>query len=150
MVEDSPDLANISNKMSDIEDFLTKNHIWHQTRNRFGEKTILITKNGLKDTKLSSEDVKRLILENFGKNNEISFVEGKSGFFIRVKRNNVIEGGYSDPFNRETIQKSITDAGLDGEEQVRLGIGVEMEHTSDELLAEEIALDHLLENPRYY
>lgn len=31
-----------------------------------------------------------------------------------------------------------------------MGIAVEMEHTNDPRVAEEIALDHLSEDPRYY
>jgi hypothetical protein len=31
-----------------------------------------------------------------------------------------------------------------------MGIEVEMEHTHDYALAKEIAIDHLVENPRYY
>jgi hypothetical protein len=34
--------------------------------------------------------------------------------------------------------------------QLRMGIKVETEHTSDRLLAQEIAMDHLVEDPRYY
>lgn len=34
--------------------------------------------------------------------------------------------------------------------QLEMGIKVEMEHTSDLAIAEEIALDHLTENPEYY
>jgi hypothetical protein len=36
------------------------------------------------------------------------------------------------------------------EHQLRKGIGVELEHTSDHAVAREIALDHLLELPDYY
>ena len=34
--------------------------------------------------------------------------------------------------------------------ELKVGIAVEMEHTSDPKIAEEIALDHLTENPKYY
>ena len=36
------------------------------------------------------------------------------------------------------------------EQQLKLGIKVEKEHTSDEAVAREIALDHLMELPDYY
>ena len=36
------------------------------------------------------------------------------------------------------------------EDQLSKGIKVELEHTNDLLVAEEIAKDHLTENPRYY
>jgi len=35
-------------------------------------------------------------------------------------------------------------------EQIKLGIKVEMEHTDDPMIAVEIALDHLMEDPEYY
>ena len=35
-------------------------------------------------------------------------------------------------------------------DQLKVGIAVEMEHTSDPKIAEEIAIDHLTENPKYY
>lgn len=34
--------------------------------------------------------------------------------------------------------------------ELRMGVEVEMEHTNDPRVAEEIALDHLAEDPRYY
>lgn len=39
--------------------------------------------------------------------------------------------------------------GLD-QEELQVGIAVEMEHTSDEEVASEIATDHLTEDPKYY
>lgn len=36
------------------------------------------------------------------------------------------------------------------QEELKLGIQAEMEHTSDPRVAEEIALDHLAEDPHYY
>ena len=35
-------------------------------------------------------------------------------------------------------------------EELKMGISVEMEHTTDPRIAEEIALDHLAEDPHYY
>jgi len=34
--------------------------------------------------------------------------------------------------------------------ELKVGIAVEMEHTSDTKIAQEIAIDHLTENPKYY
>jgi hypothetical protein len=34
--------------------------------------------------------------------------------------------------------------------ELSLGISVELEHTSDRKIAEEIAMDHLTEDPKYY
>ncbi len=36
------------------------------------------------------------------------------------------------------------------EKQLKVGVAVEMEHTNSEAKAEEIAMDHLAEDPRYY
>lgn len=36
------------------------------------------------------------------------------------------------------------------QKQLAMGIKVEMEHTNDEAIAREIALDHLTEDPEYY
>ena len=35
-------------------------------------------------------------------------------------------------------------------EQLKMGIRIEMEHTTNPLIAEKIAKDHLVENPKYY
>ena len=61
-----------------------------------------------------------------------------------------IEGGLADGKTLEDIAKIHN---VDIEElqaQLDLGINVEMEHTDDESLAEEIAKDHLTEDPLYY
>ena len=36
------------------------------------------------------------------------------------------------------------------QDELKMGIEVELEHTDDEAVAEEIATDHLVENDRYY
>lgn len=36
------------------------------------------------------------------------------------------------------------------EEQLKMGVKVEMEHTDDPKIAREIAMDHLVEDPNYY
>lgn len=46
-------------------------------------------------------------------------------------------------------KKKITAADVDPE-QLKMGIKVEHEHTNDSSVAEQIALDHLAENPEYY
>ena len=35
-------------------------------------------------------------------------------------------------------------------DELKVGVAVEMEHTDDPKIAQEIALDHLTENPKYY
>lgn len=53
----------------------------------------------------------------------------------------------------EMIQGGLADGKSPSEfnsEQIKLGLKVEMEHTDDPLVALEIALDHLTEDPEYY
>ncbi len=61
-----------------------------------------------------------------------------------------INGGLSDNMSLEDISKKhkVNIEAL--KKQFTKGIRVEMEHTDDEQVAKEIALDHLYEDPRYY
>lgn len=47
------------------------------------------------------------------------------------------------------LAKGIPDSVFD-QEQLRNGIKVELEHTTDHAIAKEIAKDHLKEDPQYY
>lgn len=58
----------------------------------------------------------------------------------REERGDEIEGGLGDDKSPLEFDP----------EQIKLGMGVEMEHTNDPLIALEIALDHLTEDPEYY
>ena len=51
-----------------------------------------------------------------------------------------LHGGKGDDLTREDVDFN----------QLEIGIAVEMEHTNDPEVAEEIALDHLAELPDYY
>jgi hypothetical protein len=53
---------------------------------------------------------------------------------------NVLPGGRAD----------ITGSTAFDSEQLKRGIAVELEHTTDPAIAEEIAKDHLTEDPKYY
>lgn len=57
-----------------------------------------------------------------------------------VKHKDQMPGGKGDKLKPEDVDP----------EQLRMGIEVEMEHTKDRALAQEIALDHLAEDPKYY
>lgn len=57
-----------------------------------------------------------------------------------ILNEDLIQGGLGD-------NKSVNDFDI---EQIKKGIGVEMEHTSDVNIALEIVKDHLTENPNYY
>lgn len=52
----------------------------------------------------------------------------------------IIKGGKGDKLNPSNVDKK----------ELEMGIKEEMEHTNDKNLAEEIALDHLAEDPKYY
>jgi hypothetical protein len=86
------------------------------------------------------------------------------GLYLQEDSDERIEGGISsgknlrdiailhtyddskDHVDREEIEKMLSH--LEG--QLAIGISVEMEHTGDELIASEIAKDHLMEDPDYY
>ena len=53
---------------------------------------------------------------------------------------NKLQGGRGDDLEEEDVDH----------DELMKGIDVEMEHTDDEDIAEEIALDHLSEDPDYY
>lgn len=57
-----------------------------------------------------------------------------------MKHKDVIPGGLADKKQPKDFDKN----------QLSKGIKVEMEHTSDKSIAEEIAMDHLTEDPKYY
>ena len=46
-------------------------------------------------------------------------------------------------------KRGVTEQDVD-QEQLKIGIKVEMEHTDDPKVAKKIALDHLAEEPQYY
>ena len=56
------------------------------------------------------------------------------------KHKDLIPGGRADKNKPSDFNK----------DQIEKGIKVEMEHTDDEALAKEIAMDHLTEDPKYY
>jgi len=53
--------------------------------------------------------------------------------------------------NKGILNEALIEGNLDvDQEELKKGIKVEMEHTKDRIKAEEIALDHLQEDPKYY
>lgn len=56
------------------------------------------------------------------------------------KSEDVIPGGLGDKVTEKSVDPT----------QLKMGIEVEMEHTSDPNIAKEIAIDHLVEDPKYY
>lgn len=64
-------------------------------------------------------------------------------------------GGKADNMTLQDILKKHKNSGWKGtiedlEDQVKMGIKVEMEHTTDPKLSQEIVFDHLEEIPDYY
>jgi len=51
-----------------------------------------------------------------------------------------LQGGKGDDLNAEDVDQ----------DQLKIGVATEMEHTTDEEISQEIALDHLAEVPDYY
>lgn len=62
----------------------------------------------------------------------------------------VIKGGLSSGMSLEDLAKKHSVSIDDLKSQLEMGMDVEMEHTSDEDMAREIAMDHLTEDPEYY
>jgi hypothetical protein len=62
----------------------------------------------------------------------------------------ILTGGLADQKSIESIAKLHNTSIEDLKMQLDKGIEVELEHTDDRGKAEEIAKDHLVENPKYY
>lgn len=60
--------------------------------------------------------------------------------YLRIASGNALPGGHADKHRVSSFDPL----------QLRKGIKVEMEHTNDSSIAREIAMDHLVEDPRYY
>jgi hypothetical protein len=69
---------------------------------------------------------------------------------MTTNKNDVIPGGESDNMTIEDIAKHHNVDVHDMVAALQKGIKVESEHTSDPQIAEEIAKDHLFEDPKYY
>lgn len=69
---------------------------------------------------------------------------------VDVNETDKIKGGLADGKTLEDIANKHKVDIDDLTKEYQKGIKVEMEHTSDKKIAEEIARDHLFENPKYY
>ena len=78
--------------------------------------------------------------ERFISKEDLENVAQSADMITSTPQSDKIEGGLAD-------DKSVMDFNRD---QILMGIGVEMEHTSDPRIALEIAMDHLMEDPEYY
>jgi len=63
---------------------------------------------------------------------------------------NYLKGGIGDNLSIEDIASKHNTTISNIQHELKKGINVELEHTSDKNLAKEIALDHLTEMPNYY
>jgi hypothetical protein len=63
---------------------------------------------------------------------------------------NTIKGGKADKFSIKDIAKKFNVSVEKIESQIKKGIEIEKEHTSDKEKATEIAMDHVTEFPDYY
>ena len=64
----------------------------------------------------------------------------KNTILLEDFSNDKIKGGVGDNHSFNEVD----------EKELEMGIEVEMEHTDDKEIAKEIALDHLIEDPKYY
>lgn len=93
------------------------------------------------------------IQEEFGDEGEKAPAQGKTASQVRgellsqklaydwlAKHEDQIPGGLADKKKPDDFDAA----------QLKKGVKVEMEHTSDKKMAQEIAMDHLTEDPRYY
>lgn len=62
------------------------------------------------------------------------------GYALSPSQGHALEGGQGDDLSIDDVDP----------EELAMGIEVEMEHTNDAKIAEEIAMDHLSEDPEYY
>lgn len=73
-----------------------------------------------------------------------------------VKSTDKIPGGLGDKLHGTMEEKHQQIADMHGvpleqiEDQMKMGTKVEMEHTNDKEIAHEIAMEHLIEDPKYY
>lgn len=67
-----------------------------------------------------------------------------------MKKENKLVGGKSDKLSIKDIAKKFDVTTSEIEAQIRKGIEIESEHTSDKEKATEIATDHVSEFPDYY
>ena len=67
-----------------------------------------------------------------------------------MKEEQVVEGGLADDATPESLALKHDVPVELIKVMLQWGIDVEMEHTDDKAMAEEIAMDHLAEDPVYY
>lgn len=108
----------------------------------------------LSEAKLAKEEHRKKIMEFFKKNpnppdkdvhafaEELGIDEHKFEEYIYSVMGSFFAAGYA-------FKEEFTDKDADPKE-LKMGIKVEMEHTTDPLIAKRIALDHLSELPDYY
>ncbi len=61
-----------------------------------------------------------------------------------------LKGGLADDLTKKDIADKFNIKVSDINKELSLGVKIEKEHTADEKIAKEIALDHLAEIPDYY
>jgi len=127
--------------------------------------------------KYKKSDIKNLLSKNKSKlnlpigkitsmskqeNKEVTGTSSAGGYsqplFTKTKKQiqeDILKGGLADMMSIEDIfkkhKKKYPNLSLDMlKQQLKKGIKVEMEHTNDKIKSEEIAKDHLYEDPNYY
>lgn len=114
-------------------------------------KSTLIRKKSPED---DEEEIQALI-DKYAEEESGKYTTGGEQFEISEDEDGYPED-YEDPdmfdaYGMDASEGKINEKNLDVDpDQLKLGIKTEMEHTSDPKVAEEIALDHLAEDPHYY
>jgi hypothetical protein len=96
---------------------------------------------------MERKNIERLISKA---HTDITRIKGKEYAPNAREIEDKINGGLSDNMSLSDISKKHKVGIEELKKQFIKGIKVEMEHTDDEQVAKEIALDHLYEDPKYY
>jgi len=102
---------------------------------------------GLNSKAMSPEEIKKKMKNLYLSENEESIEGGlSSGRDLKDIAIMYTYDDNTDSLDKDELSRMISHL----EDQLLMGMEVEMEHTNDELIAREIAMDHLAEDPNYY
>jgi len=109
--------------------------MFEETIKKVGNKYVVYPKNGGK---------------RLGTHDTLSAAKKQLRAIEMSKHEDKIPGGLAGNMSLSDIAKKHGVTKTEIKKEFKLGIKVEMEHTSDPSIAAEIALDHLVEDPKYY
>ena len=91
---------------------------------------------------ITSEDLHQIIKE------ELDAVLGEKKDLVPGGHGDKLKGSMEDQHKQLAKMHNVSVQDIDA--QVQKGAKVEMEHTDDEAIAHEIAMEHVYEDPKYY